>query len=249
MDAFNLDYIYLLHKAIYGLKQTPRAWFTLPSQALFDIGFQSTDADTSLIIYYTTDATLYVLIYVDDIVITGTNKVVTLSIIKQLQAFFAMKDLDDLRFFLRMQAHCDSTWLHIRQSKYILDLLHKSAMVGAKSYAAPTVSGSKLLTSTVDHLSESDTATYLQVVGALQYCTIIRPNIFYSVNQICQFMHSLDIVHCMATKRVLHYLKGSVDHGLFYRKGSISTEGFCDSDQANDLNSRRSTTGFSIFLA
>lgn len=196
MDASNIDYIYLLHKAIYGIKQAPRAQFTHPSQALFDIGFQSTDEDTSLFIYYTTDATLYVLIYVDDIVITGTNKSITFSIIKQLQAFFAMKDLDDLRFFLHMQAHCDSAWLHIRQSKYILDLLHNSAMVGAKSYVVPTVFGSKLLTSTIDHLSESDTATYLQVVGVLQYCTIIRSNIFYQVNQICQFMYSLAIVHC-----------------------------------------------------
>jgi hypothetical protein len=141
-----------------------------------------------------------------------------------------MKDLGDLGFFLGMQTLRDSTRLHIRQSKYIMDLLHKSTMIGVKPYSASTVSGSKLSALDGDPLFESETAIYRQVIGALQYCTLTRPDISYLVNQLCQFMHSPTNVHCMATKQVLRYLKGSIDHGLIYRKGSLSLEAFCDSD-------------------
>jgi hypothetical protein len=139
-------------------------------------------------------------VYVDDILITGTNSTVLHSIISQLQSVFAMKDLGDLGFFLGMQARRDDDGLHIRQSKYIIDLLHRSSMAGAKPYTAPTVSGSKLSVSSSNPLSESDASTYRQIVGALQYCTITRPDIAYSVNQLCQFMHSPSSAHWIAAK-------------------------------------------------
>jgi hypothetical protein len=103
---------------------------------------------------------LYVLVYVDDILITGKNKAVIFSVIKQLQGVFAMKDLRDLGFFLGMQALHDFAGLHIRQSKYIIDLLHNSKMVGAKPYPAPTVSSSKLSALEGDPLSEPDITPY-----------------------------------------------------------------------------------------
>jgi transposase InsO family protein len=248
VDSAHPHHVCKLHKAIYGLKQAPRAWFTRLSQALFELGFHSSSVDTSLFIYFHSSVTLYLLVYVDDILITGTDTTVLHSIIKQLQSVFAMKDLGDLGFFLGMQAHRDSTGLHIRQSKYIIDLLHNSSMAGAKPYSAPSISGSKLSASTGDPLSDQDTTTYRQVVGALQYCTITRPDIAYSVNQLCQFMHSPTSDHWVAAKRVLRYLKGSVDHGLLFRKGSLTLEAFCDSDWAGDPDSRRSTTGFGVFL-
>jgi hypothetical protein len=96
VDASHPDYVCHLHKAIYGLKQEPDAWFNHLSQALFEISFQSSKVDISLFIYHTTNATLYVLVYVDDILITGTNKEAIFVVIKQLQAVFAIKDLDDI---------------------------------------------------------------------------------------------------------------------------------------------------------
>ena len=87
---------------------------------------------------------------------------------------------------------------------------------------APSIFGSKLSTIVGDPLSEFNTATYRQVVGALQYCTITRPDIAYSVNQLCQFMHSPTSLNWIASRRVLRYLKGSVDHGLSYHKGSLT---------------------------
>ena len=176
------------------------------------------------------------MVYVDDILIIGTGTSVIFSIIKQLQLVFAMKYHSNLGYFLGMLTHCDDQGLHISQSKYIIDLLHKSSM--AKLYSAPSISGSKLSTTVGDPLSESDTTTYHQVVGALQYCIITRPNMAYSVNQLCQFMHSPTSLHWIAARRVLRYLKGSVDHGLSYHRGSLNLESFCDSDWARDLDSK-----------
>lgn len=248
VDPTHHHHVCRLHKAIYGLKQAPRAWFTRLSQALLELGFHSSAVDTSLFIYYHSNVTLYLLVYVDDILITGTDSAALHSIIAQLQSVFAMKDLGELGFFLGMQAHRDSRGLHLRQSKYIIDLLHKSSMAGAKPYAAPTVSGSKLSAAAGEPLSDPDAATYRQVVGTLQYSTITRPDIAYSVNQLCQFMHSPTSAHWIAAKRVLRYLKGSIDHGLFFQKGSLTLEAYCDSDWAGDPDDRRSTTGFGVFL-
>jgi hypothetical protein len=93
------------------------------------------------------------------------------------------------------------------------------------------------------HVSE-----YRQLVGALQYCTLTRPEIAYSVNQLCQFMHKPHSTHWTALKRVLRYHKSSIDHGLYYTKGSLSLQDFCDSDWVGNPDDRRSTSGFGVYL-
>jgi hypothetical protein len=86
-------------------------------------------------------------------------------------------------------------------------------------------------------------------VGALQYCTLTRPDISFSVNQLCQQMHSPSSSHWSATKRVLKYLKHTPDHGMFYSKGQLQLQAFCDSYWAGHLDDRHSNSGFSIFFA
>jgi hypothetical protein len=119
-------------------------------------------------------------------------------------------------------------------------------MIGTKPYSSPCVSRSKLSSSDGDPLS--NISKYRQLVGALQYCTLIHPKIAYSVNQLFQFLHSSTSSHWTSLKRVLCYLKGFVDHGLYYTQGSLSLQAFCDTDWANDPDDRRSTTGFGVFL-
>jgi hypothetical protein len=142
--------------------------------------------------------------------------------------------------------HRESSGLHMRQSKYIIDVLHKAKMVGAKPYKSPCVVGSKLSAS--DGPILPNISEYRQLVGALQYCTLTRPEIAYSVNQLCQHLHSPTSAHWTTLKRVLPYLKGSVDHGLFYSRGSLSLQAYCDSDWVCDPDDRCSTTGFGVFL-
>ncbi len=157
---------------------------------------------------------MYVLIYVDDILITGTHSTVIQSLLVKLRSDFALKDLGELSYFLGIQVHRTTTSLHLRQSKYILDLLNKSRMVGAKAFRSPCLTGSKL--SFVDGTPLKNATEFRQLVGGLQYCTLTHPEIAYSVNQLCQHLHSPNSTHWTTLKRVLRYLKGSVDYGLFY---------------------------------
>jgi len=119
-------------------------------------------------------------------------------------------------------------------------------MIGAKPYRSPCVSGSKLSSHQGDPIA--NISEYRQLVGALQYCTLARPEIAYSVNQLCQLMHKPSSSHWTALKRVLRYLNSSIDHGLYYSKGSLSLQAFCDSDWAGDPDDRRSTSGFGVYL-
>jgi hypothetical protein len=159
---------------------------------------------------------------------------------------FPIKDLGELSYFLGVEALRNQAGLHLRQTKYITDLLNSTYMLGARPLRCPSSSGSKL-PSIAGELLENPTE-YRRVVGALQYCTITRPDISYSVNQLCQFMHFPRELHWIAVKHVLRYLKGTIEFGLLYTPGTITMHAYCDSDWAGNPDNRRSTTGYGVFL-
>ncbi|RVW13866.1 Retrovirus-related Pol polyprotein from transposon RE1 [Vitis vinifera] len=161
---------------------------------------------------------------------------------------FKMKDLGPLGYFLGIQASRDSSGLHLRQSKYIGDLLQRTKMAGAKPASSPCTTGLKLSTHVGEPLTASQITEYRQTMGALQYCTLNRPDIAFSVNQLCQHMHCPNSVHWTTAKRVLRYLKGTIDLGLWYTKGEQTLQAFCDSDWAGNPDDRRSTTGYGVFF-
>jgi hypothetical protein len=119
-------------------------------------------------------------------------------------------------------------------------------MLGAKPASSPCPAGSKLSKYDGDPLP--DFTEYRQVVGALLYCTLTRPEIAFSVNQLCQHMHSPSTTHWSAAKRVLRYLKNTIDHGLLYTPSNLQLQAFCDSDWAGSPDDRRSTSGFGVYL-
>jgi hypothetical protein len=171
-----------LHKAIYGLKQAPRAWFNRFSSFLLDIGFKASLVDSSLFMFHNGRTHLFMLIYVDDIIITGTYPAAVQSVILKLQQEFPVKDLGPLNFFLGIQVQ------RTNQAKYISDLLHRVKMLGAKPSKSPCLAGSKL--SKFDGELLKDLTTYRHIVGALQYYTLTRPDVAFSVNQLCQHIHA-----------------------------------------------------------
>jgi hypothetical protein len=246
VDGDKPDFVCKLHKSIYGLKQAPRAWFTCLSTALLELGFTASLVDSSLFLFFHGDITIFMLVYVDDIIVTGNQPSVIQSLIIKLQQRFPLKDLGQLGFFLGIKATHSTTCLHLSQSKYIADILRRTRMFGAKPTTSPCSSGSKL--SKHDGELLADPSEYRQVVGALQYCTLTRPDISYVVNQLCQQMHSPSSSHWSAAKRVLRYLKHTPDHGLLYTKGQLHLQAFCDSDWAGCPDDRRSTSGYGIFL-
>ncbi|RVX10904.1 Retrovirus-related Pol polyprotein from transposon RE1 [Vitis vinifera] len=206
------NHVCKLEKALYGLKQSPCAWFTTKlSHALSQWGFTSSLADSSMFIYKSNSIFLVILIYVDDI-ITVTHSESISQLVLSLGHHFAIKDLRLLHYFLVIKVHRSTSGLHLSQHKYITDLLACTSMTDSKSVHSPMASGYAL--SIHDGTPLEDGTTYRSVVGALQYCTLTRPNISFVVNKVCQFMHSPSNVHWQVIKRTLHYLKGTSHYGL-----------------------------------
>lgn len=235
---------------MYGLKQAPRAWFEKLHTALISFGFTSAKSNQSLFIRYTPQHTIYILVYVDDILITVDNTNIITNLIKDLNKQFALKDLGNLNYFLGIEVtYLSGGKIHLSQRKYIQDLLIKTKMQYAKSNSTPMTSGHKLMAFGSDPVQNAQ--LYRSVVGALQYITITRPEITYSVNRVCQFMHNPLEAHWQAVKKILRYLTGTTDSGLIMEPNAshdMSVEGYCDADWASDVDDRRSTSGFCVFL-
>ena len=186
------------------------------------------------------------LVYVDDIILTRTHTSLIVVVIGKLQQEFPLKDLGPLHYFLGTQVTRHNHSINLYQQKYISKLLAKAHMDKAKPTKAPCSSGSKLSRHDGEPLPYP--TPYRQLVGVLQYCTLIRPEIAYSVNQLCQHLHNPSSTHWTVAKRVLRYLTSSSDHGLQYTKSQLQLNAFCDSDWAGCPEYRRSTTNFAIFL-
>ncbi|KAM1320462.1 hypothetical protein ACFX2H_005342 [Malus domestica] len=244
-DPTQPHHVCQLHKSLYGLKQAPRAWYAKLTTALQSLGFSGSNNDHSLFVK-NGDSVVYVLVYVDDILVTGPDSAACQSVISQLCALFPVKDLGLLHYFLGIEVKRSSQGIFINQTKYILDLLNKAHMDGAKPCVTP------LSTSNLDHSSPllSNPEDYRSLVGGLQYLTWTRPDLSFAVNLVCQFMHTPRESHLQVVKRILRYLKGTITLGLWFPKCSapLSINSFSDADWAGCTIDRRSTGGFCIFL-
>ena len=207
------NHVCKLHKSLYGLRQAPRSWFSNLSTRLQSLGFSESKADTSLFICQKPDFVIYILIYVDDILVTGSNATEIQLIISALQASFAVKDLGNLHYFLGIEALWCSNGVYLTQRKYIADLLQKTKMDHAKPCSSPMASTCRL-TST-DGEPFEDVHLFRSVVGSLQYLAFTRPDLAFSVHKVSKFMHKPLDSHWLAVKRILRYLKHSISTGLF----------------------------------
>ena len=148
----------------------------------------------------------------DDIIITSSHSVLVNSLIDQLHNQFALKGLGYLSYFLGIQVTCTLSTLHLCQHKYIVDLLHRAQMFDCMHASTPMSTSSSL--SLYDGEPLSDPSLYRSIVEALQYYTITRPDISFSINKVCQFMHSSTTTHWQVVKRILCYLKSTISHGI-----------------------------------
>jgi len=143
-DPMHPHFVCKLHKSLYGLKQAPRAWFHRLSTALLSLGFHSSQVNPSLFTYHHGSVHVFLLIYVDDIIVTSNDQEFITSLIANLQLEFSMKDLGQLAYFLGIKATHSFFGLHLRQTRYIINLLDRVHLLGIRPYRALYVSGSKL---------------------------------------------------------------------------------------------------------
>lgn len=236
-----------LKKSIYGLKQASRQWFKKFSTSLFQLGFQKAHGDHTLFVRQTENDFVAVLVYVDDIVIASTDDAVAVKLKSDLKSFFKLRDLGSLKYFLGLEISRTSDGISLCQRKYALELLTSTGMLDCKPSSVPMTPNLKL--SKVDGDLIEDREMYRRLVGRLMYLTITRPDITFAVNKLCQFSSAPRTSHLGAVYKVLQYIKGTVGQGLFYSAHSdLTLKGFADADWAACVDSRRSTTGFTMFV-
>jgi histone deacetylase 1/2 len=242
-------YISKLDKALYGPKQAPRAWYSRLSSQLISFGFVASKSDASLFIYHKHGVTIYMLVYVDDIILVSSSEEATNVLLKDLSEKFALKDLGDLHFFLGIEVHEIDDGLLLNQANYAKKMLEQEGMSNCKSSPTPLSSSEKITANAGELLGPDDSTKYRSMVGAIQYLTLTRPDIAYSVNKVCQYLHTHTTLHWTAAKRILRYIKGTLSIGLtFMRSQSSSISAFSYADWAGCLDDRRSIGGFATFF-
>lgn len=235
-----------LRKSLYGLKQAPRAWYQRFANYLLRIGFVCSKSDNSLFILRHGANTAYLLLYVDDIVLTASSEQLKCDIIALLKSEFSMTDLGKLSYFLGISVTRTKESMFLCQSKYAEEIIHRAKMDSCKPVATPVDTKSKL--GAHDGEPMTDPSLYRSLAGALQYLTFTRPGIAYVVQQVCLFMHAPREPHFNALKRIIRYIKGTSDHGLhLYRSAPTRLISYTDADWAGCPDTRRSTSGYCVY--
>ena len=238
-----------LQRSLYGLKQASRQWFTKLSSFLVSHGFQQSNSGHSLFLKLTKSVTTILLVYVDDIILTGNSILEIQDITTLLDQEFKIKDLGDLKFFLGLEIARTTDGIHLCQRKYALDILSDSGMLGCKPHSTPMDYSMKLQMNSGNSLSDESSFSYRRLIGTLIYLTNTHPDIAYAVQQLSQYMSAPTNIHLQAAFRILRYLKGSPGSGLFFTAtGTPQLRAFSDSDWAGCKDSRKSTTGFLVYL-
>ena len=197
------------------MKQANRQWYEKLSHVLISSGYVQSQADHSLFIKaISTVPFTAILIYVDDMVLMGNDPAEIARVKQQLDALFKIKDLGSLKFFLGLEIARTSRGNFVCQQKYILELIAFAGLLGCKPAISPMAHTIKLVKD--DGKPLADASAYQRLVGQLLYLTNTRPDIYYNVSHLSQFLSNPMEIHYQAALHVLRYLKGSPSHGLFF---------------------------------
>jgi hypothetical protein len=192
---------------------------------------------------------MFLLVYVDDIIVASSSSAVVAALLRDLKDDFALNDLGLLQYFLGIEVHHTSDGLHLSQAKYTTDILAHASMLSCKGVTILLPVNSKLSTLEGDPLGPDHATKYRSMVGALQYLTLTRSDISFSVNKVCQYLHSPTRVHLTAIKMTLQLLKHTIDTGLHIRRSpSTMVSAFSNADWAGCSDDHKSTGGFAVFL-
>jgi len=236
-----------LQKSLYGLKQASRQWYAKLSEVLLQRGYVHSENDYSLFCRKLAHSVVFLAVYVDDILVTGNDPHEITSLKFFLDASFKIKDLGHAHYFLGLEILHTSQGLVLTQRKFILDLLKEYDCLSAPSTLCPLSCSTKLKIDEGPLLA--DPTAYRRLIGQLNFLVHTRPDIAFSVQHLSQFMQQPRVPHVPAALHVLHYLKGTAALGVFLNKApTFDLLAYCDADWASCSHSRRSVSGFVIFL-
>lgn len=240
--------VYKLFKALYGLRQAPRAWYVKLSKCLEDMGLMKCPHEHAVYTKREGEEILIVAVYVDDLLITGTSTSIIKRFKAEMNAHFDMNDLGKLSYYLGIEVEQKKGFIELKQSAYAKKILSNIGMGECNPTRYPMEprqiitkdEGGKLVNST----------EYKSMVGGLRYLVHTRPDIAFSVGIVSRFMEKPTVMHLNAVKRIYRYIRGTVDFGLVYSKtsGNNVLNGYSDSDLGGHLDDRKSTSGVAFYL-
>jgi hypothetical protein len=232
-----------LKKALYGLRQAPRAWNVKLDSTLLSLGFTRSPSDHAVYARGNAGSRLLLGVYVDDMVITGSNLQEIARFKQEMKEKFRMSDLGLLTYYLGMEVKQSSGKITLCQSAYASKLLEKAGMADCNAASVPMEARLKL--SKDSRNPPVDATLYRSIVGGLRYLVHSRPDIAFAVGYVSRFMEKPTTEHLSAVKHLLRYIAGTKTYGCVFTKSSerLNLVGFSDADMAGDLDDRKSTTG------
>lgn len=241
--------VYKLKKALYGLKQAPRAWYSRIEAYFMREKFERCPSEHTLFTKSNGGKLLIVSLYVDDLIFTGNDREMCDEFKNSMMLEFEMTDLGLMKHFLGVEVKQCSEGIFICQRRYAREVLARFGMDESNAVKNPIVPGTKLQKDEGD--AKVDETVFKQVVGSLMYLTVTRPDLMYGVCLISRFMSAPRESHWLAAKRILRYIKGTTELGVFYKRGEGNARllAYTDSDYAGDLDDKRSTSGFVFMMA
>ncbi|CAN0903190.1 Retrovirus-related Pol polyprotein from transposon RE1 [Linum grandiflorum] len=235
----------LLKRSLYSLKQAPRMWFEKFQNTVMSHGYAQSKQDPSLFIKRSSRGISVLLLYVDDMILTGDDLVGIAEVKQALHDSFSLKDLGNLTYFLGLEIPRSTKGIFVSQHKYINDLLETARHANCSPCSTPMEVNIKL--SRNEGEAASDPVLYRRLVGSLIYLTSTRPDLAYAVQVVSQFMSAPRQPHLQAVFRILRYLQGTRNVGIFFPvSGSATLTAYADADYAGCVDTRRSTSGWCI---
>lgn len=246
-DGFDVEQgnVLKLKKSLYGLKQSPKCWNDRFHTFICKLGFKRSNADYCLYTRVCNGSTVYLIIYVDDMIIAGDNNEQISDIKVSLFNEFDMKDLGIVKQFMGLNIEIDEKGelLTIDQSQYIDAILKRFGMIDCKPSSTPMMKNLKL---TIGNPEQQTVLPYRELLGSLMYLMLgSRPDICFSLSYLSRFQDSATDEHFQHLKKILRYLKGTSSYKLRYNRNDDNIlVGYADADWANDSVDRKSTSGY-----
>ncbi|KAK3003662.1 hypothetical protein RJ639_020169 [Escallonia herrerae] len=212
-----------LQKALYGLKQSSRAWFGRFTKSMRAFGYHQSNSDHTLFLKKKQGKITALIVYVDDMVVTGNDPEEREALQGHLSREFKMKDLGPLKYFLGIEVSRSKKGIFLSQRKYALDLLRETGMLACQPVDTPVEEGLKLRIES--NQVPVDKGRYQKLVGRLMYLAHTRPDLAYALSIVSQYMHNPGEQHMNAVLRILRYLKSAPGQGILFTKNEDHQRG------------------------
>ncbi|KAI3780094.1 hypothetical protein L2E82_09981 [Cichorium intybus] len=236
------DHCYILDKAVYGLKQVPRAWYETLTCFLKQSKFKQGSVDPTFFHKKEGNHLMIVQIYVDDIIFGSTHPSLTAEFRKLMETKFEMSLMGKINFFLGLNIRQSSEWTFINQEAYTKSLLEIFGMMGDSKVKVLMVFGTKLTPSL--EKPTTDITLYRQMIGSLLYLTSSRLDIMFVVCYCARYHANPIEPHFTVVKNIFRYLKRTTSLELWYLSGSVFfVQAFSDADLGGCGLDRKSTSG------